>query len=189
MQREDVMSNAMTKQATTTLLWSAILGLTAAVGSYGLGCVFPFAALAALAAITLPTRQALGLVGAVWAVNQIVGFTLLSYPHDAQAYAWGIIIGAAAVVAFGAAKVAVGRDAKLVSARSVAAIAASIVAYQVVMFIGAAGLDGFASSTPDIVATVARNDLFWFAGLGAVRLALGTALPRWFGAALTPRTA
>ena len=122
-------------------------------------------------------------------MNQIVGFTMLGYPKDAQAYAWGIVIGAAAFVAFGAAKFAVGAEPKLVSARSVAAIVASIVAYQAVMFVGAAGLDGFASSTPEIVATVARNDLFWFAGLGALRIALGTAMPRWFGSALTPRPA
>ena len=184
-----MMSNAMTGPAKTTLLWSAVLGLTAAVGSYGLACVFPFAALAALAAVTLPTRQALGLIGAVWVVNQIVGFTMLGYTQDAQAYAWGIIIGAAAFGAFGVAKFAFGDETKLVSARSVAAIVASIVAYQAVMFVGAAGLDGFASSTPEIVATVARNDLFWFAGLGAIRIALGAALPRWFGSALTPRTA
>ena len=35
------MSNAMTEPAKTTLLWSTVLGLTAAVGSYGLACVFP----------------------------------------------------------------------------------------------------------------------------------------------------
>jgi hypothetical protein len=184
-----MMNNAITGPAKTTLLWSAILGFTAIVGSYGLACVFPFAALAALAAVTLPTRQAVTLLGAVWLANQIVGFTLLSYPHDGQAVAWGAIIGAAALIALGAAKVAFGNEAKLVSLRSFAALAASIIAYQAVMFVGAAGLDGFASSTPEIVATVARNDALWFAGLGALRIALGTALPRWFGSALTLRTA
>ena len=178
-----------TAKSNTTLLWSAILGLTAALGSYGLACVFPFAALAALAAITLPTRQAVALMGAVWAVNQVIGFTLLSYPQDAQGYAWGVIIGAAALIALGAAKVAFGAETRLLSIRSVTALVASIAAYQVVMFIGAAGLDGFASSTPEIVATVARNDVLWFAGLAAMRIALGTALPRWFGSALTLRTA
>jgi hypothetical protein len=184
-----MMTNAATGPANTTLLWSAILGITAIVGSYGLACVFPFAALAALAAVTLPTRQAVTLLGAVWLTNQIVGFTLLSYPHDGQAVVWGAIIGAAALLALGAAKVAFGKETKLVSLRSVAALAASIIAYQAVMFVGAAGLDGFASSTPEIVATVARNDALWFAGLGAMRIALGTALPRWFGSALTLRTA
>ena len=175
----------MTISKNVALLWSAIIGLTAVLGSYGLACVFPFAALAALAAVTLPTRQAAILIGAVWAANQIVGFTLLSYPQDAQAYAWGIIIGAAALFALGAAKVVFGAETQLLSIRTIAALATSIIAYQAVMFIGAAGLDGFASSTPKIVATVARNDIFWFAGLGALRLVLGIGLPRWFATAQT----
>ena len=45
----------MTMTERPTLLWSAILGLTAIVGSYGFACVFPFAAIAALAAVTLDT--------------------------------------------------------------------------------------------------------------------------------------
>ena len=179
----------MTNARNMTLIWSAIVGLTAVVGSYGLACVFPFAALAALAAVTLPTRQAVALLGAVWAANQIVGFTLLSYPHDGQALVWGFIIGVAAFAGLAAAKLAFGAETRIVSVRSVAALVASIVAYQGVMFIGAFALDGFESSTPEIVATVARNDVLWFAGLVALRVALGTALPRWFGSALTPRTA
>lgn len=163
---------------TTPLLWSAILGLTAALGSYGLACVFPFAALAALAAITLPTRQALALIGAVWAVNQVVGFVLLGYATGDHAVTWGIVIGAAALLALGTAKAVT--DNRLVSMHSVAALVVAIAAYQVVMFAGAWALDGFASSTPEIVATVASNDVYWFAGLAALRLALGASLPRWF---------
>ena len=172
--------------ARTTLTWSAILGLTAAIGSYGLACVFPFAALAALAAVTLPTRQAVGLMAAVWAVNQAVGFTMLGYAQGDHAVVWGLVIGGAAFAALGAAKLAFGSETRLVSVRTVAALVASIVAYQAVMFLGAVALDGFASSTPDIVAMVARNDVIWFAGLAALRLLLGLSLPRWFG---TLRTA
>jgi hypothetical protein len=180
------MTNAMTGPMSTTLLWSAVLGLTAAVGSYGLACVFPFAALAALAAVTLPTRQAAGLLGAMWLVNQVIGFTLLSYPHDGQAVAWGAIIGVAAFAGLAAAKMAYGAEKKLVSLRTVAALAASIIAYQAVMFVGAYVMNGFESSTAAIVADVARNDVMWFAGLAALRFALNASLPRWFAA---PQTA
>lgn len=171
------------------LAWSAILGLTAALGSYGFACVFPFAALAALAAITLPIRQALALTVAVWGVNQLVGFTMLGYAQGDHSIAWGLIIGAAAFLALGAARIAFGTETRLLSLRSVAALAAAIVAYQAVMFIGAVALDGFASSTPEIVATVARNDILWFAGLAALRLSLGFGLPRWFGSAQAPQAA
>jgi hypothetical protein len=183
--REDFMTNAMTGPANTTLLWSTVLGLTAALGSYGLACVFPFAALAALAAVTMPTRQAALLLGAMWLVNQIIGFTLLSYPHDGQAVAWGAIIGVAAFAGLGAAKLVFGSETRLMSLRSVAALAASILAYQVIMFVGAYAMNGFESSTPAIVADVVRNDVLWFAGLGALRLALGLGLPRWFATAQT----
>jgi hypothetical protein len=183
------MRNTMTGPANTTLIWSAVLGLTAALGSYGLACVFPFAALSALAAVTLPMRQAALLLGAMWLVNQVIGFTLLSYPHDGQAVAWGAIIGVAAFAGLGAAKAAFGTETNLVSLRTIAALAASIVAYQAIMFVGAYAMNGFESSTPAIVAEVARNDALWFAGLTALRLALGTALPRWFGSAQTLRTA
>jgi hypothetical protein len=184
------MNDAMTKPAvTTTILWSTLLGITAILGSYGLACVFPFAALAALAVITLPTRQAVALLSAVWAANQIVGFTLLSYPHDGQALAWGVIIALAAFAGLAAAKSVFGAETRFLSVRSVAALAASIVAYQAVMFVGAYAMDGFESSTAEIVVAVARNDVMWFAGLGALRIALGTALPRWFGSTSTLRTA
>jgi hypothetical protein len=186
MRREDMMTNTMTGPANTTLLWSAVLGLTAAMGSYGLACVFPFAALAALASVTLSTRQAVVLLGAMWLVNQVIGFTLLSYPHDGQAVAWGAIIGIAAFAGLGAAKVAFGSETRLISIRTAGALAASIIAYQVVMFVGAFAMNGFESSTPAIVADVARNDAMWFSGLAALRLALGISLPRWFG---TPQTA
>lgn len=183
------MTNATTGPANTTLIWSAVLGLTAALGSYGLACVFPFAALAALAAVTLPTRHAALMLGAMWVVNQVIGFTLLSYPHDGQAVAWGAIIGIAAFAGLGAAKAAFGPETKLISLRTVAAFAAAVAVYQAIMFAGAYAMNGFESSTPAIVAEVVRNDALWFAGLIALRVALGTALPRWFGSTQTLRTA
>lgn len=183
------MTVTMTGQSNTTLLWATVLGMTAALGSYGLACVFPFAAVAALAAVTLPTRHAIIVLGATWLANQVIGFTLLSYPHDGQAVAWGAIIGVAAFVGLGAAKIAFARETRLVSLRTVGTLTGSIIAYQAVMFVGAYVMNGFESSTAAIVADVARNDVMWFVGLAALRLALGTALPRWFGSAQTLRTA
>jgi hypothetical protein len=183
------MTTSLQSHASQTLLWSAILGMMAAIGSYGFACVFPFAAIAALAALTLPTRQATWLLAAVWVVNQIVGFTLLNYPHDGQALAWGAFIGLSAAAGLWAAKSAVGTGARLISWQTIAALASSIVAYQVVMAAGAYALDGFESSTPAIVADVVRNDVLWFAGLTGLRLVLGATLPRWFGATQTLRAA
>jgi hypothetical protein len=181
MMREMNMTNA--RSTAPGLLWATVLGGTAIVGSYGLACVFPFAAIAALAAVTLDARRAALLVGAVWAANQIVGFTLMSYPHDAQAYAWGAIILFGALSALGAARLVVGRNVHLLSMRTLGGLAAAIVAYQAVMFVGAFMLDGFESSTPAIVAQIALNDSAWFAGLAAVRLLLTRTVPKIFAPA------
>ena len=162
----------MTDSQSQPILWSAILGLAAIVGSYGLACVFPFAAMAALGAVTLDARRGALFVGAVWLANQIVGFTLMSYPHDAQAYVWGAAILASALLAFAAARAVAGPSRHLVAWRTLGALAAAIAAYQAAMFVWAVVLDGLASSTPAIVAAVAAQDILWFAGLMAARMLL-----------------
>jgi hypothetical protein len=168
------------------MIWTAILGLVAVIGSYGLACVFPFAAVAALAAVTLDTRRGALLVGTTFLANQIVGFTLMNYPLDTQAFAWSGFIAAGALGAFAAARL-VQRGATLLSVRTLFSLAASILAYQVVMFTGALALDGFASSTPEIVAAVALSDIYWFAGLAALHMIVAYAFNRG-GAALLPTT-
>jgi hypothetical protein len=147
-------------------IWTAILAMTAVVGSYSLACVLPFAAIAAVAAITLPRRQAIAAVGATWAANQIIGFTMMDYANGANAYAWSGFIAFGAVAGLGAALLA--RGSTIVSWRTPLALVASVAAFQAVMFAGAVMLDGFASSTPEIVATIVRNDAIWFAGLLAL---------------------
>lgn len=171
----------MTMSERPALLWSAILGLTAIIGSYGFACVFPFAAMATLAAVTLDTRRAALLVGVVWLANQIVGFTLMNYPHDAQAYVWGGAILVSALAALAAAR-AVAVPA-LLSLRSIGALAVAIIAYQALMFIAAVALDGLESSTPTIVAQVALSDVAWFTGLAALRLLITRTAPRLFALA------
>jgi len=157
-------------------IWITIFGLVAVLGSFALACVFPFAAVAALAAVTLGARRGTLLVGATFAANQIVGFTLMGYPLDAQAFAWSGFIGAGAFAAFAAARLV--RGDALVSPRTLGSLVAAIMGYQAVMFVGAIVLDGFASSTPAIVAQIALNDLVWFAGLGALHLVLSLTIGR-----------
>jgi hypothetical protein len=156
------------------LIWTTILGLVAVLGSFALACVFPFAAVAALAAVTLDARRGALLVGATFVANQIVGFTLMNYPIDAQAFAWSGFIAGGAFAAFGAARF-VQRHAPLASLRTIASLGSAIAAYQAVMFLGAVALDGFASSTVEIVATIVRNDALWFAGLAILHLIVSRA--------------
>ncbi len=61
-------------------------------------CAVPFAAFGAVAAMTLPRRDALLLTVALWLVNQIVGFAVLHYPWDAMTLTWGAIFAGVAVL-------------------------------------------------------------------------------------------
>jgi hypothetical protein len=99
----------MTERTTTTPaiagagLWIALIAGLTVIGSYALACVAPLAAVAALAALAMRRGEGLALVVVAWLVNQAVGFTLLSYPHTPDSYAWGAAIGVAAVLGYVAA--------------------------------------------------------------------------------------
>ena len=80
------------------LFWLALLVGASIAFSLGLACAIPFAAFAAAAALTLSRRDALVLILAVWFANQLVGFTVLGYPWTANTFAWGVALGAVAIV-------------------------------------------------------------------------------------------
>jgi len=84
-------------------MWTGVLIAAAILFSYALACGMPFAALGALAALTLAPRDAMVLAGLGWLVNQGIGFGFLGYPMDAMTVAWGIALGVSALVAVGAA--------------------------------------------------------------------------------------
>jgi hypothetical protein len=151
----------MTRTQPNPLLWTAILATAASFGSYFFACVFPFAAVATVAALTLSRGQAMGLVTAVWAVNQIVGFTFLHYPLDSWVLGGTLLIGSLAGV-YGASLF----KARLVSARSLQALAVAFVAYEVITGAFAVFLGGIEGYAPQFVIGVAFNDLGWFLMLG-----------------------
>ena len=76
----DQTTNALSRFATP---WAGFLVAASAVGSLVFACATPFAAVAAVAAITLPLRPALAASVGVWLANQAVGYGLLAYPIDA----------------------------------------------------------------------------------------------------------
>jgi hypothetical protein len=78
---------------------TALVVLASLLLSWGLACAVPFAALAAVAALTLTRRQALVLIGLTWFANQAVGFGLLHYPATAETFAWGLVLLLVAVLA------------------------------------------------------------------------------------------
>lgn len=151
--------------------WPAILATATVLGSLALACVFPFAAFAALAALTLDKRSGITLVAAVWAANQAVGFFLLTFPWDAQAVGHGIAILAATLAGFGVARLAADRIANPIL-RSGASLIAAFVVYQILLAAYAQIGGGAENFTPAIILDVARNDVLWFAGLMGFRFLL-----------------
>lgn len=153
------------------VIWAGILASVTLVGSYGLACIFPFAALAALAALTLDRRNGALLVAAVWLGNQAVGYGLLDYPWDSYSAGRGVALGLGALAAFFAAK-AVAGDARLASPRALAVLATAFAVQQGVTFLDALWSGSSENYAPSIVAQVALNDALWFAGLAFVRIAM-----------------
>lgn len=153
------------------IIWAAILASVTLVGSYGLACIFPFAALAALAALTLERRDGALLVAAVWLGNQAVGYGLLNYPWDSYSVGRGVALGVGALAAFFVAK-AVAGETRLASPRALLVLATAFVVQQGVTFLDALWSGSADNYAPSIVAQVALNDALWFAGLALVKLGL-----------------
>lgn len=156
----------------TNAAWPASLAGATVLGSLALACIFPFAAFATLAALTMRPRNGLALVASVWAVNQAVGFLLLSFPWDAQAVGHGIAILAATVASFGVARFTAAKMGDQPVVRSVTALVSAFVVYQLLLR-GYAQFGGGAENfSAEIITSVAINDMLWFAGLMALHFVL-----------------
>jgi hypothetical protein len=79
--------------------WIALLTVATIAGSLVFACAAPFPALATLAALHMNRRDAFALTAVIWGTNQIIGYGLLHYPQTWDSFAWGIAIGAGAMIA------------------------------------------------------------------------------------------
>lgn len=146
-------------------LWIAGIAALCVGGSYVYACAAPFAAIAALAALKMDRTSGLALVVVAWLANQAIGFAVLDYPHTASTYAWGLVIGVAAVIGFAAAR-AITSAEKAPLLTGVAAFAASFVFYQTGLYAVSFILGGseYAFSL-EVVGYVLRVNVVAFAGL------------------------
>ena len=134
------------------LLWPSLLVAASLMFSLGLACATPLAAFAAAVALTSSRRDALVLILSVWFANQFVGFTLLGYPWTASAFAWGVALGASAVLAMLAGQWTASRSVG--AARVVGFLAtglAAFAAYEAALFVVAVTLLG---GTEDFTAAI-----------------------------------
>jgi hypothetical protein len=160
-------------------LWLALLVAASVAFALGFACAVPFAALGAAAALTLPRRDALLLVVACWLANQLVGFTILSYPWTADTVVWGVVLGLVSLLATAASQFLVrrldGRGAVIVS---LASFLGAFAVYEGGLFVVSATLlGGTEDFTAAIVARIVEINAAAFAGLLVVdRLAIAGGL-------------
>jgi hypothetical protein len=154
--------------------WLVFL-LVATTGlSMAFSCATPFAALAALSALTLKRSHAVLFMLSAWVINQSVGFGFLHYPHDASTIQWGAAIGLSAIAAVATASLAASMVGKtLPAALSYATtLIAAFIGFQLVilaanlMMLG--NLDAFDVESKSQVALI---DMVAFAGLAAAQRA------------------
>jgi hypothetical protein len=161
------------------LLWIGLLTAATLLMTGVFACAVPFAALAALAAFDTERRDGLLLIGAVWLANQVYGFTVLGYPHEAQAYYWGLTMGLGAVAAYYAARAVVAAIAPRGALLAlVAALPVAFIAYEAVIYLGTLVLThGEGAFNTDVVAYVSLVEVVAFlALLIAHRLAVAVGL-------------
>jgi hypothetical protein len=163
----------MQERSTFASVWSAFLVFGSTAASMIFACATPFAALAAVAAVTLPPRLALITTMGVWLGNQAVGFLMLGYPLTAGALAWGPILGGAAIVATAVA-IQVSARFDRADLRYWLLVFAAALATQQGLVLAASLFEGTASLT--VAAGVSALNAVWAAGLVVVhRLAVGVA--------------
>ena len=152
-------------------VWLGLLVLISAAITIVFTCVTPFAAFAVIAALTVPRRETVMLAVALWLTNQAVGFGLLHYPWTLSTFAWGVALGAGAVVGTLGALWIHRRLGSLPSlARSVAAFVAAFVLYQLTLFAAAAAwLGGTEMFAPGIVSQVLVINAVTLVGLLALQ--------------------
>lgn len=157
----------------------------ASLFSFALACALPFAALAAVAALTMERRDAILAILLAFAGNQAIGFGFLDYPHDASTIAWGAGIGIAALASLAAAAYG-GRYAARggILAMWTGTFAIAFAVWQLVLL--AAGLligTGTSGFSGEIVVWVFQLNAVAFVALGAAgwigeKAGLALAVPR-----------
>lgn len=153
-------------------LWSALLIVSSVALSLGFACATPFAAFAALAALSLPRNEALIASGGVWLANQAVGFGFLHYPWTANCLGWGVALGVGIIVAALAAREAAVRLAEAGTiAAGLAAFLAAFAAHQLFLLLVAATLlGGVEEFAPAIVGQILEVNAATFIGIAALGL-------------------
>ena len=147
-------------------LWMSLLILASLVLSLGFACALPFAAFAAIAALTFNRRDGFALVGAVWFANQLAGFTIHHYPVTPETFAWGAALGAIALASTLVAQWVKDKLPQNGGALAAAAFVAAFTVYEGSLFAISLALgSGLSNFTPSIVRRILSINFAAFAAL------------------------
>jgi len=170
----------------SSFVWLVLLIVAVVVGSFVLSCVTPFAALAIALAGTVALRTALSTMALVWFTNQALGFFLLGFPWTPSVFVWGLMIGAAALLAtFVAEKALKHAPSGNAPARLGLALLLSFVMYEVALLPAALWFSGWEMFTPAIVAQLAFINTVWLVGMVLLNEVAAAFCKPWIGR--TPR--
>ena len=137
-------------QLAKRFVWGGILTVLTVASTLAVACGTPFAALATLAALFLPRRDAFVLITVNWLANQAIGFGLLHYPLNWDCYRGGINLGIAALLSTMAAMLAQRAVRNVATAvRAIGSFAVAFLAYEGSLF-----LMSPAGSSADFAASV-----------------------------------
>ena len=180
------MTDEMTAQSETArFAWPVTLALATVGGSLVAACMMPFVAVTIVTAATMRRSLALTTILAIWATNQVLGFTVLGYPHTGYAFAWGGALGIASILAMLAGAIIMGEQNELSALRTFGAFLIGFAVYEAALFGFALVVGGTETFTMAIVGQIFANDALWFAGLSGAYWILTSTAPKLFGP--TPR--
>jgi len=150
----------------------ALLAASSVALTLGFACALPLAAFATISALLFKPRAAVAAVLAVWLMNQIIGFSLLHYPTDANTIAWGFALGAIGLLSLGAALLVLSRLGGLVAIP--AAFLAAFIVYEAAIYVVCVASEtGVGSFTAPIMTRIFVINAVSFGALLAAREILG----------------
>lgn len=165
--------------AERSVLWIALLTAASVLATGVFACAVPFAALAAAAALNADRTYGIVVLGTIWLTNQAVGFVFLGYPVEAQAFAWGLVMGLGTLAAYFAARACVAAVAPYGAvAVAAATLPVAFLAYQAVLYTSGLLLpNGEDAFSPGVLAYVALVEVMaYLVLLSAHRLAVSAGL-------------
>lgn len=160
---------------TASAVWGTFLVVASLAGSLVFACVTPFAAFAAVAAMTLRRRAALITVAGIWLANQAVGYGVLHYPITPNSVAWGIALGLSALAATIAVRAILSRVSDRGGlVRYAAGLGAAFLIQQGALILASGFLGGSDGFTLEVLGGVAALSVLWTAGLATSHRMLGS---------------